>query len=133
MEHHGQALSHWVGFTVVLAMASGGPHCLSCGGGRCCGRGRRLLPLHHLIDFYCKPLGSAPCNLLRRVLGMIQINSPANSRGEEEEVGKTVLLLSPGRWSTKEQPGGVVDVNMGWLGMPVVLVGVSHTLWLHYN
>lgn len=41
---------------------------------------------------------------------MIQTNSPANSREEEEVLVKSVLLPSPGRWSTREQPGWLVDL-----------------------
>lgn len=100
-------------------------------------QGHRLLPLHHLIDFYCKQLGSAPCNLLRRALERIRINSPANSREGEEVAVKNVLLPSPGRRATKEQPGAsaglVVDLNAGCSGMSLVLVGVFHCLWLHCN
>lgn len=44
---------------------------------------------------------------------MIQINSPANSREEEEVVVKSVLLPSPGRWSTKEQLGGLAGLVAG--------------------
>jgi len=45
---------------------------------------------------------------------MIQINIPANSREEEEEVVvKSILLPSPRRWSTKERPGGLVGLVAG--------------------
>lgn len=106
----------------MLAMVSGGPRCLSCA--------------TSLIRLQRAQLN--PLRLAEWVLKMIQINSPASSREEEEVVVKTILLPSPGkmiyegaarrvRWSDL-----VVDPHTGCLGMSVVLMGVFHHLWLHY-
>ena len=71
---------------------------------------------------------------------MIQINSPAKSGKEEGGGGeeRPVAFLLGAGLRRSSQEGWlvlwlVVDLNAGCFGISVVLVGVFHCLWLHYN